>query len=325
MSEKPEPDPRRRVSWPTTQKTRIHSPAASAPLYLGIDGGGTKTRAVVVDGAGVECGAANAGGCNYKVVGAETAAANLRAAAEEAGRAAGHSGPYAGAWIGAAGVDGAADLALLSPTVTSLAEHVHLTNDAELLLAALPSQVGVALIAGTGSIAVGRSAAGATARAGGWGRQLGDEGSGYTLGQQALIAALRYADRRGQPTLLYERILAAWNIASAEEIADRVYRDGSACASLAPLTLQAARDGDLVAGIIVRRAVRELAKMALALARRLDESAAPLHLALGGSLLLRDAHLREQVLRAIRVRRPLGTIALVEHPALAAARAAITL
>jgi N-acetylglucosamine kinase-like BadF-type ATPase len=294
-------------------------------LYLGIDGGGTKTRAVVVNSTGAELGAGEAGPCNYKNIGVEAAAANLRAAAAKAGCAAGHSGPYASAWIGAAGVDGAADLALLAPAVASLATTVRLTNDAELLLAALPNQTGVALIAGTGSIAVGRNAAGAAARTGGWGRQLGDEGSGYTVGQQALIAALRCADGRGQSTQLYKRICAVWNVANAEEMADRVYQDEGAVASLAPLTLQIARDGDQVAGVIVQQAVTDLATMVSALASQLGFSDMRLNLALGGSLLLRDEDYRTRVVQQILTHCALGAIVLVDQPALAAARAATTL
>jgi N-acetylglucosamine kinase-like BadF-type ATPase len=296
-------------------------------LYLGIDGGGTKTRAMVVDAAGIERGSATTGSSNYKVAGIELAIHHLREAAEQAGRAAGHTGPYAAAWLGLAGLDGGADLALLTPHLRDLALYVRLTNDAELLLAALPDQVGVALIAGTGSIAVGRDAAGMTARAGGWGHLLGDEGSGYTLGQQALIAALRAADGRGPATLLLDRILHEWDAANAEELADRVYREENrgAIAHLAPLTLQAAGEGDPVARRIVRRGAAELALAVAALAHRLGLDAAPLPLAMGGSLLLRAADHREAVLRALTRRVGVGEVALVEQPALSAARAAITL
>jgi N-acetylglucosamine kinase-like BadF-type ATPase len=303
------------------------SSARPERLYLGIDGGGTKTRAVVVDDAGVERGAATTGCSNYKVVGAEAAIANLLAAARQAGNASGHDRVFAGAWIGAAGIDGAADLALLSPALGALANTVRLTNDAELLLAALPNQVGIALIAGTGSNAVGRNIVGTTARTGGWGHLLGDEGSGYALGQQSLIAALRALDGRGQPTLLCQRILAAWGVSTAEELADRVYREESAAvfASLAPSILQAARDGDPVARRITRRAALELASMTIALARRLGYSNTPISIALGGSLLLRDASYRDAVLRAIEKQLQLDVVALVEQPELSAARAAIIL
>ncbi|HEX9037369.1 MAG TPA: BadF/BadG/BcrA/BcrD ATPase family protein [Ktedonobacterales bacterium] len=299
--------------------------AAREDFFLGVDGGGSKTRAVVVDGAGVERGAATTGCSNYKVAGLGGAARNIADAAAQAGAGAGHSGPCAAAWVGLAGIDGDADLALLTPHLRGLARTVRLTNDAELLLAALPDQVGVALIAGTGSIAVGRNAAGIAARAGGWGHLLGDEGSGYTLGQQALIAALRAADGRGQPTILLERILTEWGATNAEALADRVYGEENrgAIAYLAPLVLRAAHEGDAAARRITRRGARELALAGAALAARLGaDPAAPLAFALGGSLLLRDESYREAVLRALARRLQIGEIALVEQPALSAARAA---
>jgi glucosamine kinase len=305
---------------------RSDSSAGPARMYLGIDGGGTKTRAVVVDAAGVECGSATAGCSNYKVVGVETAARHLMAAADEAWQTAG-SGELAAAWAGLAGVDGEADLVLITPHLRGLAATMRVTNDAELLLAALPDEIGIALIAGTGSIAFGRNAAGATARAGGWGHLLGDEGSGYTLGQQALISALRAADGRGQPTRLLGDILTAWGAASAEELADRHYREENKAilADLAPVVRQAARAGDAVAQRIMRRGARELGLAAATLARRLELGGAPLAIALGGSLLLRADDYREAVLRALSRRLTLGTVALVEQPALCAARAAINL
>src|SRR6185437_6227673 len=90
-----------------------------------------------------------------------------------------------------------------------------------------PAQVGVALIAGTGSIAVGRNAAGVAARVGGWGHLLGEEGSGYAIGSAALNAAVRAADGRGEPTSLLQRILATWGLSAAPELIPYVYADAN--------------------------------------------------------------------------------------------------
>jgi N-acetylglucosamine kinase-like BadF-type ATPase len=304
----------------------------SQRLFLGVDGGGTKTRAVVVDVAGIERGAATGEGANHHRVGVERALAAITATASEAARLAGARLPLDAAWLGLAGLDAPADYATLAPRLAPLAHAMRLVNDAELLLAALPAQVGVALIAGTGSIAVGRNTAGATTRVGGWGHALGDEGSGYALGAAALVAAVRAADGRGEPTMLLERILSAWGLAEARQLIARVYAgaDGGATApvaQVAPLVLQAARDGDVAARRIVQRGAEELALAALTTARALGfgSAAAPLPLALGGSLLLRAADYREATLRAIRRDLALGEAPLVEQPALSAARAAITL
>ncbi len=305
----------------------MSDPAENIRFYLGIDGGGTKTHAVVVDAQGVERGSALVGGANHQAVGVERAIAQVMAATEEAARAAGACLPFDAAWLGLAGIDSPADMALVLPHLAPLAGVLHLTNDADLLLSALPDQIGVALIAGTGAIAVGRNAAGATTRASGWGHLLGDEGSGYDIGRRALTAATRAADGRGEPTLLLARILEAWGLATASDLIGHVYHgaEKGVIAQVAPLALQAARAGDLVARRIVHRAVVELALACVTVGARLGFGDSPLPLALGGSLLLRDSDFRADVLGAISQRRPLGAVALVEQPAHSAARAAVTL
>jgi glucosamine kinase len=302
----------------------------SARFYLGVDGGGTKTRAVVVDARGVERGSALSGSANAHRLGVESAIEQIAAAAEEAARLACARLPFAAAWLGLAGLDAPADFAALAPRLAALASVVHLVNDAELLLSALPKQVGVALIAGTGSIAVGRNGAGAATRVGGWGHTLGDEGSGYDIGRSALIAAARAADGRGEPTKLLQRILANWGLSAASELIGHVYDganngDTALVAQVAPIVFQAAHAGDRVAQRIVRRGAVELARTAVVAGDQLGFGAAPLPVALGGSLLLRAPDYRDAALRAIRRRRPLGDVALVEQPALSAAQAAITL
>ena len=308
----------------------------TAPFSLGVDGGGSKTRAVVVDAQGVERGSALAGCANAHRVGVERAIAEIVAATQQAAQAAGARLPFAAAWLGLAGLDSPADHATLAPilaALTSAPQRLRLTNDAELLLSALPSQVGVALIAGTGSIAVGRNAVGEAVRVGGWGHALGDEGSGYALGGAALAAAVRYADGRGEATALLERILAHWGLRTASDLIGKVYSganvgDLALVAQAAPVVFEAARAGDAVAQRIVQRGAEELAHAALIVGERLGfgaEAARPLPLALGGSLLLRVGEYRAATLQAISQRRMLGEVTLVEQPALSAARAALSL
>src|SRR5262249_20279577 len=155
---------------------------------------------------------------NYIAVGIEQAFANLHAAAEQAATNAGCHLPVQAAWLGLAGVDRPSDQKLLLPRIQSLAATLRLTNDAELLLSAVDGAVGVALVAGTGSIALGRDKHGTSARAGGWGHILGDEGSGYEIGRQALQAAMRAADGRGEATLLLERIMRHWSLERPDDI-----------------------------------------------------------------------------------------------------------
>lgn len=305
--------------------TRPAARDGAGPFFLGIDGGGSKTLAVIVDAQGQERGRALAGSSNYQAVGIESALAALHAAAEQAALEAGGCLPVKAAWLGLAGVDRPGDQRLLLPRLQVLAAMMRLTNDAELLLSALDNAVGVALVAGTGSIALGRDARGAAARAGGWGHILGDEGSGYDIGRRALQAATRAADGRGTATTLLERIMSYWSLERPDDMIGRVYNnndDKAMIARLAPLVLRAARDGDHVARKIVQSTADELALTALTVCKALDFSGKRVGLALGGGLLLHEKSLRGQVLRRIRRRQPLGHVALVEEPALSGARAA---
>lgn len=298
---------------------------SSDAYFVGIDGGGSKTLAVIVDARGRERGRGLAGSGNHAVVGLEQAVSQLRAAVEEAAQVAGCLLPLRAAWFGVAGVDSPYDHDQLFPHLSALAESVLLTNDAELLLGALANRVGVALIAGTGTIALGRNAGGDFARASGWGHLLGEEGSGYELGRQALIAAVRAADGRGPRTLLLDRILAHWHLPDASGILAQVYpvADTAKIARLSSLVFVAAHAGDAIAQEIVQRAVQELALVTTTVSDKLHFLDQPLPLALGGSLLVHETEYREQLLHYLRNHRPLGQLAIVEQHALIAARAAI--
>ncbi|MCA1668327.1 MAG: BadF/BadG/BcrA/BcrD type ATPase [Thermomicrobia bacterium] len=295
-------------------------------FFLGVDGGATKTVAVVVDAAGREIGRGMAGSGNQAAVGLERAVASIRGAVAEAARHAG-GGAFRAAWIGLAGVDRPGDRDRLLPHLAMLADVMRLTNDAELALTGLAGAVGVAVIAGTGSIAVGRDATGKMARAGGWGHIIGDEGSGYELGRLALKAAARAADGRGPQTALLPAIVAEWRLSRPDAMIDRVYPDGEKgqIARLSALVFAAARDGDAVARGIVREAATELALAALAVGEKLGFPDDRVPIALAGGMLIHEADFRAAVLRRLRRRRPVGQVALVADPASSAARAAMHL
>lgn len=288
---------------------------------LGIDGGGSKTRAVVVDAQGKEHGRGLAGSSNYNAVGIERAIEHIRSAVDEAVAIAGCSLPLKAAWLGLAGVDRPVDRDVLLPRLCFIAESIRLTNDAELVLSALEGRAGVALIAGTGSIALGQDGRGRVERIGGWGHILGDEGSGYDIGRQALQAVVRAADGRGPETRLFELVLRYWELKSVDEIIGKVYSnsDKAAIAEIASLTLRAAREGDRTAHEIVRKATRELALAVVTVGNRLGLQEKELSLALGGGLLLHEAGFRSLVLRYIRKCLSIEQIAFVERPALSAA------
>ncbi len=294
---------------------------------IGIDGGGSKTRAVVVDAQGKECGRGLAGSANYNTAGLERAVEHIRGAVEEAVTMAGCSLPLKAAWLGLAGIDRPADRDVLLPNLRFVAESIRLTNDAELVLSALEERAGVALIAGTGSIALGQDGYGRVERIGGWGHILGDEGSGYDIGRRALQAAVRAADGRGSETRLLELVLHHWELTSADEIIGKVYSNSNnaAIAEISSLTLRAAREGDRTAHKIVRKAARELAHAVVTVSNRLGLQEKELSLALSGGLLLHEPGFRSLVLRHIHKCFSIEQIVFVEQPALSAARAALTM
>lgn len=298
-------------------------PHTASGAYLAVDAGGTKTQAVFVDRAGQVIGQGSAGSGNQRAVGHDRALAHIHAAVDTASRAARVAPPFAAAWCGLAGVDSPTDVLAFRADLALLAPDVRVSNDAELVLAGLEGRPGVALIAGTGSIALARGGAGQMVRVGGWGHLVGDEGSGYDLGRRALQRATWMADGRLPCGALLDLVLAHLGVAAPADIIERVYAEPSktTTAGLAPIVLRAARGGDQDARVVVRAAASALAEMATSAARQLGAAGSPLALALGGSLLVRDARYREAVVRRIRRRVTVGRACLVPEPARTAAQA----
>lgn len=298
--------------------------SAERTFYAGVDGGGTKTLAVVVDDTGQERGRMTAGSGNYAAVGLQQAVENIAAAVSGAAGLAGAAPPLTGVWIGLAGVDRPADSELLLPHLCSLGTQVRLTNDAELVLTGLDRAIGVAVISGTGSIALGRDASGQQIRAAGWGHLLGDEGSGWEIGRHALRAVARAADGRGAPTALVEAVMNAWGLESPYGMIGKVYPDTNKAlvAGITSVVLACFRAGDQVAGGILEHAADELALNVSTVANQLQFEGDRVPLALAGGLLVNEADFREMVLDRVRAKHQLGQVALVRDSALSAARAA---
>ncbi len=187
-------------------------------LFLGVDAGGTKTRAVVADATGAVCGVGEAGTGNWQAVGAEAAGVEVRKAVARALAAAGvvaveRGGVkrVRGSFFGLAGVRTAAERAVMAAEVVKLelGGVVELAGDlAAAHAGALEGGPGVVVIAGTGSAAWGKNAAGETAQAGGWGWLVDDKGGGYWLALRGLAAACEAEDGRGAATGLGARAVA---------------------------------------------------------------------------------------------------------------------
>jgi len=167
------------------------------------------------------------------------------------------------------------------------ARRLVVTNDAVIALAgATETGQGIITIAGTGSIAFGRNAAGESARAGGWGHIFGDEGGGFDIARQATRAALAMEEGWGPPTRLRAALLEATGAHTANEMLHLFYSDEwprSRVARLAPLVDAAAVDSDAAAQEIIHNAAQQLALLAASVRRRLWQEGEALRVAyIGG-------------------------------------------
>lgn len=182
---------------------------------------------------------------------------------------------------------------------------VYLCHDGEsALFAAYPEGVGIVAIAGTGSLAFGREASGETARAGGWGRIAGDEGSAYWIAIEACRALFQALDGRGEKTALTELILRATAVEAVRELVGWLHArvgDKEEIAALAGAVSEAAEDGDTVARRILKEAGHHLAQLAEAVMQRLslpgDRGVAIFGSVLTANALVREAFHNELVRR----------------------------
>ena len=295
-------------------------------LLLGIDGGGSRTRAAIADGAGAVLGTGYAESSNYQSVGFAAATQALLHAITAARSDAGID-PQTGFDAACFGLAGAGRADDQMRFVAWAAEHgiaanVRCVSDAEIILAAgTPEQWGVALISGTGSLCWARAPDGTTVRVGGWGYLLGDEGSGYDLALRVLRLAAQTADGRAAAHSLLAAVLAYWGLDQPTQLIGYVYRaelTRAAIAEVGTLVLQLAEAGDPHAVGLIEQAAGELADMLTVAVARLEIDAPPV--ALAGGMFAASMHLRTALLG--RVRAPLGPVTYVDNPVAGAIRLA---
>ena len=242
---------------------------------LGVDGGGTKTQAVILDAAGRVVGEGLSGPSNPLRVGVTNAAAAVRESFDRALDAAGlRRADIAAAQVGLAGVRRADLRERMRETLLSLGvPTLEVSTDAEIALyGATGGEPGLVVIAGTGSICCGVNARGRRACAGGWGPVAGDEGSGSWIARRGLQAVARAADGRGAQTSLVEPCLEYFKVHAVEDLSTAVYAPNMTndlIAGFGRHVLEAAARGDEPAGRIVDEAGRELGQAAAAVVRQL--------------------------------------------------------
>jgi N-acetylglucosamine kinase-like BadF-type ATPase len=296
-------------------------------LVLGIDGGATSTIALLADAAsGRVLGRGVSGPSNIQAVGEELAILALDAAVGSAFEAAELAyNTVAAAVLGLAGIDlnEGVDLIRNWADRVELAHQLSVANDATLLFAAgTPEGWGLAIVAGTGSIALTLDREGKDARAGGWGYLMGDEGSAFRLGLLGLRAACRAADNIGPPTKLLPVLLSQLGSNDPRDFIPAVYRgnwDKAAIAGLAPTVMELAEAGDETARSIFESESLELARTAAGAVFNGGLPREGVPIALTGGLVLRNDLFREQFLTNLRACGVTpGPVGLVDDPAVGA-------
>jgi glucosamine kinase len=278
-------------------------------LYLGIDAGGTKTDCAVSNGAEL-LGHATGASCKLARVGREKARENLQTVirqACEAARVAPQDVQHV--CIGMAGASLAEAVQWAQATIRELIPDstIYVAGDHVIAhRAAFGISPGVLVISGTGSIAFGRNQNGETARAGGWGPNISDEGSAFWVGREAVAEALRSFDQ-GKSDGLLAIIAGCWKV-SPEEVIRLANASEPRFPELAGLIVNAAEQGDAEARDIAERAGKALAGLASAVIQRLWPQAGIVPVALSGGVLQGSALVRQAFKEAMRVQQPQAAV-----------------
>lgn len=262
---------------------------------IGIDGGGTKSKCVITDFNLKPLYETTGGPSNFLMLGTEKVAEtilgliiqcinNLNIKIDD----------VAAIVLGTTGGGRKTDAEDLEKAITHLAAHkkIFLKNfkvesDARIALeGAFSGKPGSILIAGTGSIMFGKDSKGTIHRVGGFGRFIGDEGSGFRLGQKGLNFVAKEFDGRGNKTLISLLLKEKFNIESPEVLITEIYKNNFDIASVAPLVIEAANKGDNVAQNIVEQEADELVLHIDSMRKKLNEK--KMYVALIGSLLTND-------------------------------------
>ena len=244
-------------------------------LVVGVDGGGTRTRAAVLDGDRV-LGEGTSGPSNPLRVGIANGAAAIRDAIDRACSAASiDRDGLAAAGIGLAGVR-RKDIRTRMREVlieTLKIKNIELMTDGDIALyGATDGAPGIVVISGTGSICVGSNRVGKHTFAGGWGPVAGDEGSGSWIARRALQAVAQATDERGPKTGLTPAACEYFQVAVPDDLATAIYAPtitNERIAGFSKHVIEAAQAGDAVAQNILMEAGKELGKAAVTVVRKL--------------------------------------------------------
>ena len=273
----------------------------TGPYVAGVDGGGTRTRVLLLARDGATAGRAEGPAALVRpdrpAAAARVVADTVRRAAEAAGAAL----PLPAVWAGLAGAGRASVRRALEAGLRDghIARTVRVGTDVQAAFHdAFGAGAGIVVVAGTGSVVLGAAQDGSRLQVGGWGGVMGDEGSGYHIGVSALRAIARAADGRAPPTALTAAVLNRLDLARPRDLplwAESATK--AEIAALAPLAIRTARSGDAAAQTVVQRALDAIADQLSAAIHRLFSSASdsPPPVALTGGLIAPDGPLRDEL------------------------------
>lgn len=277
-------------------------------LYLAMDAGGTKTRGLLADETRVLARAAT-GTVKLMRVGEKEATSRLRDLMAQLSLEAKVS--LADVTRTCIGISGISIDVVREWADREISEVVGgellIVGDQEIALdGAFKGGEGILLVAGTGSIVTGRAADGTLYTSGGWGPALGDEGSGYWIGQEALRGSF-WARDRNIATVLLEEIGAFWKVGSIGEIVEKANELPSPdFAALAPVVVKCAEQGDDLANAVLERAGEELAELVSLVALKMLETGTNgnVGLAYTGSVIEHIGIVRESLVRVLEQSAP---------------------
>jgi N-acetylglucosamine kinase-like BadF-type ATPase len=299
---------------------------AKKQFVIGIDGGATKTAAMLSDLSGNVLAEDTGGPSNPQVVGFEKVGEVIVGLVVElSGRAGCKANDVVSLVAGLAGAGREGDKDQVKAAIASEARkrkvlmgHVGIETDGRIALeGAFKGKPGIIVIAGTGSFALAKDHKGATHRAGGWGRILGDEGSGYTIGRDGLNAVTKHLDGRGKPTILTELIDRRFGLSNHEKIIGAIYRSNFDVATVAPLVIEAAEAKDAECQRILNKATFELFEHVRILVNRIEESKgarAKIPVAFIGSLISNENVYRKILTQKITFSMPQVSVIAPEAP-----------
>jgi N-acetylglucosamine kinase-like BadF-type ATPase len=292
---------------------------------VGVDGGGTKTNAVLADEQGHVLGLGASGPSNWEEVGLGGAGAALRVAVGEALSEGGSdAADVAHSVFGLAGVDWPSDLERLRYAVDplQLGGGYDVVNDSLIAMrAGTDRPAAVAVVAGTGSVVSGRSASGATFRTLGLGSLFGDFNSATEVSEEAVRAVARSYVGRGPSTALSELLCARFAVPTVADLLESLSRREThgriedEIENVSPLVIRAAAEGDGVAREILDRAGRELGSTVVLVAARLGLLHDPFDVVLsGGFIAAAGSFVTNPLEQVVRLETSDATFVMLDQP-----------